>query len=754
MATTYRHNVQILSNFLRKQKIVAPSGPVRAAIPNLFEAIMLEQGDFASKGTGGFPFANRTIDTTLWYQKAASKPPLPEAPIFTFDNLMSTLGMLSFAIPDVGMFAYAGVGTLQQVVDNVTKQQDLQMKLSEVSNPPPDPFQHVIDDLKAKADTAQVENDINTLFGQIHAIQAVLNEYLLSPSQFVPSDLKAPRSGGPIKALKTRPGLTKEHVLDKQQGLGQIFTIEASDTWRKLAGANNEYRNQTIEAELQHNPSYAQATLTAFLHAAVTMLTAMQAYAFLYPLPPKAFEPGWDGKNPDGTPYDPIQAIRATKGQTPPANLPINGWDALNTVFDRVNPSGGLSFIPRLKEIDEIWRIIYARLSAVALQTGLPAHRNLFYWHLETDKSLNRQVSAIDMNNDTRWDIITQDVCENNQVAFVDWNLPTEKFIASYNHFQTHLNAHWEVGTGDSDLSKTLSTLEIAALGSYVLWLNNNFTDLDYPLVYPPVGPQIVLPALNEVFWTPASSNDASLNNARQPGFLSTQQGADVCAWLGLILSKYCEAYGFDIDLDKDINTLDFAHLIKSIFYGVYMATGQFLGVLARTQEVKAIPITFYNNSGRSVSLFSVDDEGHEKLRWTLPRDSLYSDYTNLGQVWHVRDAASGESGKSYIAVVSSALDTFLGLRVTVGEELVPIPIDNDRVAEFVPISIENNTGAAINIFVVNVQNQEESYGMCAPGGTFTHSALIGQIWVVRDTASGTVWKRIPHVGPSTVHVP
>ena len=104
--------------------------------------------------------------------------------------------------------------------------------------------------------------------------------------------------------------------------------------------------------------------------------------------------------------------------------------------------------------------------------------------------------------------------------------------------------------------------------------------------------------------------------------------------------------------------------------------------------------------------------------------------------------------------LVPQSLDTFWGLRVTVGEELIPTPIDNDRVAEFVPISIENNTGATINIFVVNVQNQEESDGTCAVGGTFTRSALIGQIWVVRDAESGTVWKRIPHVGPSTVHVP
>ena len=90
---------------------------------------MREQGDFASKGKGDFPLANSMIDQTLWYQKAASKPPLPQVSIFTFDNLLSVLGMLSFAIPEVGMFAYAGVGAIQQIADNATNQQALLCKI-------------------------------------------------------------------------------------------------------------------------------------------------------------------------------------------------------------------------------------------------------------------------------------------------------------------------------------------------------------------------------------------------------------------------------------------------------------------------------------------------------------------------------------------------------------------------------------------------------------------------------------------------
>jgi VHL beta domain len=733
MATTYQYNVQLLSNFLRKQTIVAPFGSVWAAIPNLFDAIMTEKGDFTAKGTGDFSVATHTIDTAIWYQKADTKLPLPEPSLFTFDNILSVVGMLSFAIPDVGMFAFAGVGALQQVVDNVSRELDEKVKLSEVSNPPPDPFQHVVDALVAKADSDEVKRDINTIFGQIHAVQAVLNEYLLSPSQFVPSDLKASR-GRPIRAIKTRPGLTREHILDGQQGLGQIFAIEASDTWRKLAGADVAYKDMPLDLGFQQNPYYYQATLTAFLHATVTMLTAMQAYAFLYPLPPKAFEPDWDGTNPDGTPYNPIQAIRATKGVAPTGNLPKNAWDALNTVFDRVNPSGELSFIPRLREVNDIWSIIYTRLSAVALRTGLPANRN-GYWYLETDKNLTRQVSGSDLNGmgTDKWDVITEEACSNDQVAFLDWNLTTEKFIGSYTRFHTHLTQNWQVGLGNDFTSGFFSTFEIAALGPYVQWLNDHFKEHNYPLIKNSGDAQ---EPLNEVFWTAASSNNASLNNANQPGFLSTQQGADVCAWLGFLLSRYCEAYGFDIDLGKDTNTLDFIHLIAKLFYGVYMATGQFLGVPVHSVgQGEPITVNFSNGSGRTVSVFWVDYEGHEKLYLTLPPGMGNNQETYVGHVWNVRDAVSGELLVNYTADHSNP---------------GPVAIKGSMV----PITIVNDTAAAINIFWVNDQNQEQSYGTLAPRAVFTSSAFIGRSWVIRDPHSGTAWKRVIQVGPLAVHVP
>ena len=319
----------------------------------------------------------------------------------------------------------------------------------------------------------------------------------------------------------------------------------------------------------------------------------------------------------------------------------------------------------------------------------------------------------------------------NSQVEFVDWNLPGEQCIASYNNFHTHLTMNWSVGLGDSFGTGFLSGFEIAGLGSYVLWLNEHFKDHTYPLRK---GSEDTPGALNSAFWTAASSNDASLNDASQPGFLSTPQGADTCAWLGYILSQYCDAYGFDIDLDNDTNTLDFVHAVENIFYGVYMAAGQFLGVPVRsTVSGKSINVTFANNSGRAVNVFWIDGQGHEKLYHTLPSNARYTQQTFVGHIWNVRDAASGRLLINYTAVDSSG----------------PVVVQGTSA----PISIQNNTGQPIHIFWVDDQNQEQPYGTLADGASLTNSAFLGRMWVVRDEQAG-VWKRITQVGPLTVYVP
>lgn len=739
MASTYSNCVRRLSNFLRNQDFVSPSGDTQSAIANLYEAIMLEQGDFGSKGTIDFPAANREISDTIWHRRAARPTPLPELPTFSFDNAMSVLGMLSFAIPEIGMFAFAGVGAAQEILGNLGRQADLRVQLAQVSNPPPDPYKQIVDTLTATINTSEVTDDIDTMFGQIHAVQNVLNEYLRGPAQLLRTDVGAAQPAL-LRALKTRPGLTREHVLDERQGLGRIFAIEASDAWSKLAGADAQYRKKPMDHGLRTNPTYAQASLTAFLHACLTMVTAMQAYALLYPLPPKAFEPGWDGKNPDGSAYDPIAAIKATRGVPPPAGLPKNAWDALNTIFDRVNPAGRMSFTNRLREIDEIWGLIYARLNAVTLRTGLPANRDGM-WYLESDKDLSRDVSVNDMNGEMdKWAVVSADACEGDQVALLDWNLASESAVDSYTRFHTVLNQEWASTIGhesdNSDFFRGFTTgfltvFEGGGLLGYVEWLNEHYDRFEYPIK---TDSTPVTGALSEVFWTARSTNDASLADARLPGFLSTQQGADTCAWLGLILDKYCAEYGFDLDLDNDTNTLDFARLVAKVFNGIYSSTGQFLGVQVRSVDRDTqTQLTFRNSTGRSVSTFWVDFDGSEKPYQVVPSGTSWITSTGIGHLWHVRDTASGQ---------------LLLTHVVEDEAVVELK------ANMVPISIVNKTGSPVNVFWVDDAGAEKPYGTCPSDTVFQNSALVGRIWVVRDAASGAVLKRITQVAPMTAYVP
>lgn len=644
MASTYGACVRRLSNFLRNQDFVAATGERQTPIANLFEAIMLERGDFGQRGTMEFPVADQPITNAIWYKKAKEPNPLPDIPLFSFDNAMSVLGMLTFALPTVGAVAFAGVGAAQEILANLGRQEDLKVTLAQVSNPPPDPFKQVVDTLTATINTSAVTDDIDTMFGHIHAVQNVLNEYLVSPSQVLKAGADVPIAG-----LRTRPGLTREHVLDEHQGLGRIFAIEASDAWAKIAGADAQFRKKPMPHGLRTNPTYAQASLTAFLHACLTMVTAMQAYALLYPLPPKAFEPGWDGRNPDGSSYDPAAAIAATRGVAPPAGLPKNAWDALNTLYDRVNPAGRMSFTHRLKEIDEIWALIYTRLGSVSLQTGLPANRNGM-WYLEADRNGQRDVSVNDMNGEMdKWAVVSAGTCGDNQVALLDWSLPAESAISGFTRFHTVLNQEWSTTIGhpsdNNDFFRGVSTglltvFEGGGLLGYVEWLNEHYDYFEYPIKTdstPFTG------ALSEVFWAPPSADDASLADARQPGFLATQQGADTVAWLGHVLDKYCAEFGFDVDLDHDTNSVDFARLVGRVFAGIHRSACRTLGI-AETPPPETpanwLPISIVNKTGAPIDVFWIDNAGKEIPYGTHAPDSVYQNVARPGRSWVVRDAA------------------------------------------------------------------------------------------------------------------
>jgi hypothetical protein len=116
------------------------------------------------------------------------------------------------------------------------------------------------------------------------------------------------------QTIKPSASATKSYLLSLN-ALGGIFALERKSAWRKLAGADQQWTNGPFDAQLNSNPTYAMVSLSAFVHFVVSVVTGLLAYALLYPLPERAFQPNWDHTDDTGKPYEAKTAIRATKSR-------------------------------------------------------------------------------------------------------------------------------------------------------------------------------------------------------------------------------------------------------------------------------------------------------------------------------------------------------------------------------------------------------------------------------------------------------
>jgi hypothetical protein len=571
MTLTYADCVVLLSTFIRKQNLKAPGEFGSGAIGHLFDALYREEGDFAESQRSVFPRSEREITESIWYQVAAgAKTPPEEPPPFTFDQVMSAIGTLSFVLGDAGPVAATGVNVLQNIVDNASRRLEWMRSIAQVSNPPDSPYQTVIDQLKAKIDDAQVVQDIESIQENVNKVQSMLNKVLIDPK-----DVKAAASG----RIRTGNSLTKDYVLGSE-GLGAVFALIDSEAWGRIQSADGSPAGRTLDAMLHRNPNYAQATVSVYLHVLLTVVNGLLAYAFIYGLPERALHSGWDGTNDDGSRYDPLTALVASRTVHSPAPT---AWSVLELLFDRLNPEtvdNPASWLGRLKDANSSWSAILARLSDVTLSTGQPAYRNKM-WYLEKTKSSTRVITAKDSVVLHLWDVVTKSACQDGQVAFVDNTLNAavrDAFVAPYRTFRTHLTQSWAMSDDavTAILYSLTSSVAAAVEGEtaiqVALW-NKDFSSFDYPLV-----PDGSASLYNDVFWTEASVHDAALKDAATPGFLATSQGRDVCAWLGSVLAVYLAAYRFDVDLTNNTTTVEVSTVVRDLLAGVHLAVARMIG--------------------------------------------------------------------------------------------------------------------------------------------------------------------------------
>ncbi len=610
MAMTYGHSVDLLTHFLRDQDIRKFHSPARPLVPTgrpeepqglalvhsalleaapasllacLIDAVQNGLGDFSDAQPKDFPERDTAIEQSLWYRQSKSPDKqLPDEPaLFSFDNGISALSTLAWASPEGGAAASAGLTAFKDLADNEGKRWAWMSKLAEVSNPPANPYDTVVDKICSKIDNTDIRRDIRAVFVDINTVQAMLNQVLPNPKE----------------ARSVRLGAVQAHGLEKafilgDRGLGAVFRLLDSAAWGGLLDAQADWVQYTVDARLSVNPSYAEATLSALSHAATTVVNGLLAYIYLYPLPTEAFDGHWDQtvadpKDPTGQRrlrYDPDAAVKATKNTTPPAYARYTAWGAVCILHQLIDPrSKAPNLVSRLKAVNAIWQKICNRLvDNIEFRTHAPAVRNNL-WYLDSDQSQSTGITAEQSSdNDRPWRVVCDDLCHDGQVVCTDKLLnaaQADGFLEPYRQFKTALTQSWHAVVVDTSsfssafdsfahlLVPTMAVESVGASLAKVSSLNSGFDHLEYPLVRGGDHHGTGL-TYDDVFWASDAGQEAA-NDPRLPGFLSTSTGRDVCAYLAFVLNNYLEAYDFKIDRQTGANLLTFVNA-QLVFLGPY----------------------------------------------------------------------------------------------------------------------------------------------------------------------------------------
>lgn len=579
---TYGQAVDLITHFIRDQNI-NDNFPDGGIVGKLFHAMKNGLGDFSDEKRSAFPKHDNPITESIWWEKGTEAKKTPEEPsIFSFENGISALGTLAWALPEGGAFASAGVSLVKDLIENTEKRLAWAVKLSQVTNPPANPYDEIVSQVCDKIDDVDVRNDITSVFVEINTIQAMLNQVLLNPK-----DVTAARTG----AIRTDGALDKGYVLG-DRGLGATFRLLDSRQWGSLINADQAWIKHPITKSLLSNPEYSDLTLTALAHAATTVVNGLLAYVFLYPLPQEAFSPGWDRKITNAKkariPYVPKDALRATAGTTPPTNYPHTAWTALNILESLLDPGSTTPNIAtRLAKADAVWQKIFDRLwNYIGFGSFVGRRRSgsssaeggdsgQWMWFRPEDATKMIKVTT-DMalgalGGVRKWDYVTG--MRINQIACFDDSLNLEgydAFLEPYRHFHTTLKLAW-IDSGDADsIAKDVASFGATGVATAVRIkeLNDSFSSFTYPLVAGGDKHGTGL-TYNDVFWLLPDGQDGA-EFPDKPGFLSTSAGRDLCAYIGFVLNTYMEAYQYKIDMKTGVNLLTFTNALSTTFRGYH----------------------------------------------------------------------------------------------------------------------------------------------------------------------------------------
>jgi hypothetical protein len=377
-------------------------------------------------------------------------------------------------------------------------------------------------------------------------------------------------------ALKTSPLSTNITVLGKYGLGGKVFDLLESTEWNLIKNGDEAFPDEVVTSGLSKDPSKSHATFSLFVEVSLTLVKALQVYAWLSLLPNRAFQPDWDGKE-NGRDFNIYRALYESKNSTDERS----GWHVLEYLAENMLvPSS--QFMKRFDDSKVIWNIMLERLLEVSFSQHQPAKRNEI-WYLDEKKDFRRMYDVKDWNplgsldplfqphyvlnevdktlNLTK---ILEEDCKNGQVVLEDKSVaePMLESINSKFHKQGFLRLWLRCKKPKfSFLNLEKFTLESSNRDAVAKRYKGNRKPT-YKQTYTfPLTPKAgtdwnETESYNDIFWKlPGKTGDYRCSNV----FLDSDEGRSTIGWLGLVLVNYARCYNLQFDVEHETNTFRFS---------------------------------------------------------------------------------------------------------------------------------------------------------------------------------------------------
>jgi hypothetical protein len=567
-------------------------------IDNLFKALYQKKdnSDFSDNYIGSDAFKEKyrtTISNAIWYNKAPQKTQPKDSQdvsILSADDLLDLFSTLSWAVPEAGPFLSAGCTIIKHMKDNMEKKQKLydeeikqKEENKEAKNPTTDGYTLVVKQIKDYMQKHEISTENRILFADLESLKDSILKIGLSPIGSGDGETDIP-----LKLKKEINELRQDTLLNRDfwlRQIGKVFDIVESSELQEIVFANSKFLDNEMEVNLYSKPTFKMVVFEAFIHVSLTIVTALLAYAYLYVLPDEAFT----NKDWDKSKFDIDKALKTTDKNNLDGQNRKTASYALRLLHQQLE-----RYIERLKDASDIWRQIFERLKKVSFDCEQPAERNSL-WYLEKSKQLTVNIVHLkenDLSTGSINDLFTSRTCEDNQIVCLDDTLINsdghDLFLEGYFNFNTKLSITWETGSLDELKDKVAQSwpnylfeaeqfvvspqtfLSSSELGNDVTKLLYSKLSTVREVIYPRRKDQEGngdVPRC-DVFWTEGFEKEkiSSFRNACLPGFLQTQQGRDIIAWLALILNQYSEEYHFTLNLETQLSTVHIANRLLKVY--------------------------------------------------------------------------------------------------------------------------------------------------------------------------------------------